>query len=264
PEFIQYDADRLFKIDQTIKSIFRIIIFNRNHKQFDLLDRYLEAVEHLRDVLSIKNAQQEAQSVEEAAEYLEGLKEGLSMIVDEVADQKTLEQPLDLFYLIRTIAPDAAARNPNHYRQTEVQFGPCSGASPHEIPGLVEQLFHVLPSIPHPVIRAIYLHHELVRIHPFVDGNGRLSRMAKNWVLMFELYPPMFIGDFADKTNYIEKLQESFLAIEATPNQSHPATASFFEDELKRLKASAGFILERMKKNPNLTFDTLTTGGADA
>ena len=34
----------------------------------------------------------------------------------------------------------------------------------------------------HPVLIAAYLHDELVRIHPFIDGNGRTSRLLMNFV----------------------------------------------------------------------------------
>ena len=98
------------------------------------------------------------------------------------------------------------------------------------------------------------MHHELVRIHPFIDGNGRLSRMAKNWMLMYELYPPMFIKNVSDKKRYIARLQKSFLAIENEPNLFHSATHEFFQDEFRRLRASATFILHRMLKNPDLEF----------
>ena len=98
------------------------------------------------------------------------------------------------------------------------------------------------------------MHHELVRIHPFVDGNGRLSRMAKNWMLMYDLYPPMFIKNISDKQRYITRLQESFRAIEDNPNTLHSATQEFFQDEFRRLRASANFILNRMLKNPDLEF----------
>lgn len=36
----------------------------------------------------------------------------------------------------------------------------------------------------HPVIIAAYLHDELVRIHPFIDGNGRTSRLLMNLYLL--------------------------------------------------------------------------------
>ena len=36
----------------------------------------------------------------------------------------------------------------------------------------------------HPVIIAAYLHDELVRIHPFIDGNGRTCRLLMNLYLL--------------------------------------------------------------------------------
>lgn len=256
PELIRINQDKLEEIDQRNQSIYRLIVFDEKYKSSGLLTRYLEAMEHLRDVISIKNAQQEAQTHEEAVEYLDNLKEGLTLIVAEIADQRSLETPADLFMLFRKIAPQEAARYPNHFRQTMVQFGQCFGADPRELPGLVEMLFDALKEIKHPVVRAIYLHHELVRIHPFTDGNGRLSRMAKNWLLMFNLYPPMFINDLTDKRKYIAKLEASFLALMQEPYAFGDATEAFFDSELQRLKASTGFILNRMLRNPDIVIDT--------
>lgn len=257
PETIALDQAKLIAIDETNRSIYRLIVFDQEHHASDLLNRYLEAVEHLRDVLSIKNAQQEAHNIEEAEQYLVHLRKGLEMVIDEISNQHTFSSSVDLFRLFRLIAPKVAARNANHFRQSDVQFGLCNGADPKRIPHLIEQLFFNLGEIKHPVIRAIYLHHEMIRIHPFSDGNGRVSRMAKNWLLMYDLYPPMFINNFSDKQRYIEKLQASFLAIEKDPHVFHSATREFFEDELQRIKASTGFILNRMLKNPNITFDSL-------
>ena len=248
------DEGALTDIDETVKAIYRLITFSARHRESDLLERYLEAMQHLRDVMSIKNAQQEAHSEDEAREYLANLNLSVQHIVDEIGEGRSLESHLDLFRLFRLIAPDAAARHPNRFRSTTVQFGPCFGAKPGQIPVLIEQLFCALREIRHPVTRAVYMHHELVRIHPFVDGNGRLSRMAKNWMLMYELYPPMFIKNISDKKRYITRLQDSFLAIESDPYELHPATREFFQDEFRRLRASANFILQRMLKNPNLEF----------
>ena len=36
----------------------------------------------------------------------------------------------------------------------------------------------------HPILIAAYLHDELVRIHPFIDGNGRTSRLLMNLYLL--------------------------------------------------------------------------------
>jgi Fic family protein len=40
----------------------------------------------------------------------------------------------------------------------------------------------------HPVLIAAYLHDELVKIHPFIDGNGRTSRLLMNLYLLSNGY----------------------------------------------------------------------------
>lgn len=45
----------------------------------------------------------------------------------------------------------------------------------------------------HPVVRAVLLHGEFVKIHPFIDGNGRTSRLLLNFELMKNGYTPIII-----------------------------------------------------------------------
>lgn len=45
----------------------------------------------------------------------------------------------------------------------------------------------------HSIIRAALLHGELVKIHPFVDGNGRTSRLVMNLSLMNSGYLPVIV-----------------------------------------------------------------------
>ena len=45
----------------------------------------------------------------------------------------------------------------------------------------------------HPVEKAALLHIEFVKIHPFIDGNGRTSRLLQNFELMKEGLPPIVI-----------------------------------------------------------------------
>ncbi|MDF2926170.1 MAG: Filamentation induced by cAMP protein Fic [Paenibacillaceae bacterium] len=45
----------------------------------------------------------------------------------------------------------------------------------------------------HPVARAAALHSDFVKIHPFVDGNGRTARLLLNFELMKNGYPPVVI-----------------------------------------------------------------------
>lgn len=77
----------------------------------------------------------------------------------------------------------------------------------------------------HPIIQAVLLHGELVKIHPFVDGNGRTSRLIMNLDLMNHGYNPVIIkkekrleyydaldkahtiGDYTDFIKLINKLE---------------------------------------------------------
>ncbi|MCK4732962.1 MAG: Fic family protein [Methanophagales archaeon] len=45
----------------------------------------------------------------------------------------------------------------------------------------------------HPIKTATFLHHKLVEIHPFADGNGRVARLLTNLYLMKEGYPPIVL-----------------------------------------------------------------------
>ena len=57
----------------------------------------------------------------------------------------------------------------------------------------------------HPAIIAALFHYKFVSIHPFDDGNGRLSRILMNLILMQSGFPPVIIN-LDDSQNYYSLL----------------------------------------------------------
>ena len=62
----------------------------------------------------------------------------------------------------------------------------------------------------HPILISAYLHDELVRIHPFIDGNGRTSRLLMNLYLLRNGYTLVNLkGDDKAKVAYYTALESS-------------------------------------------------------
>ena len=71
----------------------------------------------------------------------------------------------------------------------EVTFTPpVSLAVPVQIKDFVDFINTSTSEDIHPVLKSGVMHYELVRIHPFVDGNGRLSRALSTFILFQEGY----------------------------------------------------------------------------
>lgn len=84
-------------------------------------------------------------------------------------------------------------------------------ASPEETPARMHDLmvwYRANRSTLHPVELAALFHYDFVRIHPFDDGNGRMSRLLMNFILMQFGFPPIVIKASKDKkAEYFYALQ---------------------------------------------------------
>ena len=60
----------------------------------------------------------------------------------------------------------------------------------------------------HPVVLAALLHYKFVCIHPFDDGNGRISRLLMNYVLIKNDLPPVIIKT-TEKKKYLNALNQA-------------------------------------------------------
>ena len=80
----------------------------------------------------------------------------------------------------------------------------------------------------HPILIAAYLHDELVRIHPFIDGNGRTSRLLMNLYLLRKGYTLVSLkGSNDEKIAY-------YKALEASHTEKQPEVFQLFVAEAER------------------------------
>ncbi|OGK33402.1 hypothetical protein A3A46_02080 [Candidatus Roizmanbacteria bacterium RIFCSPLOWO2_01_FULL_37_13] len=97
----------------------------------------------------------------------------------------------------------------------EVTFRP---PAPLEIPYLIREFLYWLNREDkdniHPVLKAGIAHHELVRIHPFIDGNGRVARVVATLILFlggYDIRRFFSLEEYYDKdaVSYYQNLQKA-------------------------------------------------------
>lgn len=85
----------------------------------------------------------------------------------------------------------------------------------------------------HPVLLAAELHERIVTIHPFIDGNGRISRLAMNLILLKHGYVIANIkGDYNSRMRYYKALESVQTSGNKTP--FHEFIAQVEKESLER------------------------------
>lgn len=111
--------------------------------------------------------------------------------------------------ILRGIIPEDAGR----YRRVQVMIKGSSHMPPQPfiVPKEMEDYFIWYSENKgklHPVILAAEMHERLVTIHPFIDGNGRTSRLVMNLILLQNGYVIANIkGDYDSRMSYYEALE---------------------------------------------------------
>lgn len=147
-------------------------------------------------------------------EHLEAInhQEAIGLIKDLISKNNSLNERdlLSIHNLIlRGIIPEEAGR----YRKVQVMIQGSSHMPPQ--PLLVQQemeeyfiWYEMNKNKLHPVILAAEMHERLVTIHPFIDGNGRTSRLIMNLILIQKGYLIANIkGDYENRMRYYQSLE---------------------------------------------------------
>jgi len=95
-------------------------------------------------------------------------------------------------------------------------------ASPEETPALMTDLLQwynqaEAKEVMTPIELATLFHYRYIRIHPFEDGNGRISRLIVNYILHRHGYP-MIVVKSKDKENYLTALNQCDVIVGPTPS----------------------------------------------
>jgi len=112
--------------------------------------------------------------------------------------------------------PPATRDQPGAWRKSTVRVGKVVVSVPAAVPADLATWSASTRDLKgaHPVVHAAVHHAWLERIHPFVDGNGRVGRLVLNFMLLQHGYPPAVIPK-ARRARYLRGLA---LADEGNPD----------------------------------------------
>jgi len=141
-------------------------------------------------------------------------KEGIELVERFVEKKKDLDDKFvrDLHKIILKNIDDSAA---GVFRTTNVRILGSVHIPPNplKIPSLIKDFFEWYYENKHKMAipeLAAYAHYKFVCIHPFIDGNGRTSRLLMNLILMQNGYPPAVILNI-DRKKYYRVLKQADL-----------------------------------------------------
>lgn len=128
-------------------------------------------------------------------EHLEALnhRDAILLLEDMVTEQQPLTE-WNIKSLHQLILKGIDDANAGRYRSVNVRIAGASHLPPDQVvvPEEMERFinwYQTEATALHPVERAARVHSDFVRIHPFVDGNGRTSRLLMNLELLKSGYP---------------------------------------------------------------------------
>jgi Fic family protein len=174
-------------------------------------------INEAKDVLLGKEVVGRPRDIQEIINYrkvLEVIDEEAKKKIEKITEQ--LIKKLHRVIIDRILPPEDAGE----YRKKQVvirnsQNGEITFRPPPaiEVPFLMREFLYWLNQTTseqlHPVLKAGIAHHELVRIHPFIDGNGRVTRVLATLILFLDGYD---IRRFFSLEEYYDRDAASYYA----------------------------------------------------
>jgi Fic family protein len=174
-------------------------------------------INEAKDVLLGKEVIGRPRDIQEIINYrkvLEIIDEEAKKNIEKITEQ--LIKKLHRVVIDRILPPEDAGE----YRKKQVvirnsENGEITFRPPPaiEVPFLMREFFYWLNQTTseqlHPVLKAGIAHHELVRIHPFIDGNGRVARVLATLILFLGGYD---IRRFFSLEEYYDRDSASYYA----------------------------------------------------
>lgn len=149
-------------------------------------------------------------------EHLEAInhKEAILFLEDLVKENNELSE-FDIKTIHSLVLKGIDNSNAGKYRTENVIISGATHKPPESIlvPEQMEQLilrYNEWITQYHPLIIAALLHGEFVKIHPFIDGNGRTSRLLLNFEAIKNGYPPIIIKNEM-RPQYYESLDKAHI-----------------------------------------------------
>ena len=138
----------------------------------------------------------------EAIDFIEGLVKNKEQLTERVLNE--------IHYLILN---GIDRKNAGKYRKVPVYISGSSHTppQPYLVAKQMEEIFEFYQTEKntiHPIILAADMHEKVVTIHPYIDGNGRTSRLVMNLILLQNGFPIANIkGEDTSRLNYYKALE---------------------------------------------------------
>lgn len=143
--------------------------------------------------------------------------------------------------ILRGIIPEDAGR----YRKAQVMIKGSTHMPPQPFMVAKEMedyfiWYEINKNKLHPIILAAEMHERLVTIHPFIDGNGRTSRLVMNLILLQKGYIIANIkGDYDSRMQYYQTLETA-----QTKNNKEDFLLFIAQTEKENLERYIGIIAQ--------------------